>query len=254
MKKPTVLPPQPTPKRLTARHAIETLGEHYRAFLLANNLSGFLEDPDTELKEDRIGDMLIAISCSPGMTTEEIFEQAKQFQELSQNELTFSKAVALVLSALNYQYAKRRYDFEPNGYFPNRWDWGDEVSQKYRTRTEALGDLPTTYRVNEIRSRQILLIARDAGELANISSLCLADCKTPEEVFSMLQRERFIEVSTVKKAARMIKALRHDTEVKHTTVLREVANKLGYLDYNVINQVKRHGIVPNMNHPTHVSR
>jgi hypothetical protein len=58
----TILPPEDAPPQLTARYVIGSLGEHWAAFLAANNISGWVQDDDYVLRDDRIADLLLTIS------------------------------------------------------------------------------------------------------------------------------------------------------------------------------------------------
>ena len=62
-----VLPPAAAPTQLTARYVSQSLGEHWTAFLAANNLAGWVQDDDYILRNDRIGDLLLKISATTGL-------------------------------------------------------------------------------------------------------------------------------------------------------------------------------------------
>jgi hypothetical protein len=73
----TVLPSEDPSPQLTVRTVSKTLGEHFTAFLAANNLNGYLDDPDYVLRDDRVGDILLRIVERPGMSIKDMKKRAR---------------------------------------------------------------------------------------------------------------------------------------------------------------------------------
>ncbi|VVM75927.1 hypothetical protein PS673_02021 [Pseudomonas fluorescens] len=76
-------PPQEIGRKLTAKSVCESLGEHFSAFLVANNISGWSECDSYILRGDRISDLLIMISCCTGLYVGQVKFQARRVRELA---------------------------------------------------------------------------------------------------------------------------------------------------------------------------
>lgn len=117
-----VLPAVPIPKKLTARHAAETLGEHFTAFLAANNLHGYLENPDYVLRDDRVNDVLLKVVISDGLRDTELKKLAFTIKNLTEKQIGVTKAYELMARALGYKgWQLARLCKEENGFIPNVW-------------------------------------------------------------------------------------------------------------------------------------
>lgn len=99
------LPPQEATKILTARHVIETLGEHYTAFLAANNLSGWAPAEDYVLRHDRLADVLVEISLSTGMYLGHFKRTTTRLRQLTKkadSKIKHCVLLEMVAKALGY--------------------------------------------------------------------------------------------------------------------------------------------------------
>lgn len=115
----TVLPSQPAPQRITVRQACDSLGEHYQAFLAANNLKGYVDDPDRLLSIDKIGDLILLAMLSTHLTRDEYNWYLSRLQELSNGLLSNSRAKIVLRQALGYNRTQPiKYDADGN--FVNR--------------------------------------------------------------------------------------------------------------------------------------
>ncbi len=116
------LPPEEAPKQITVRYVSRTLGDHFAGFLAANNLSGYLADPDYVLRDDRVGDILLATSVKPGMRIEDIKQQASDLKRLTEKQLGHSKCLELLARALGYPtYYLASVCRDADGYVHNVW-------------------------------------------------------------------------------------------------------------------------------------
>lgn len=100
-----VLPTQEPDQKLTARHRIKTLSEHQLAFLNANNLSGFMEDQDYVLDENKVGDILVMIATSERIKRHQFPAYVKMIRKASACggvELPKNVGRELVARALGY--------------------------------------------------------------------------------------------------------------------------------------------------------
>jgi hypothetical protein len=124
----TVLPPQEADKQLTAKYVIKTLGEHAQAFMLANNINGFLEDDNYVLRDDRVVDILLRVSCTAGLTRAQVkrfaFNITKMTKE-AKSKIPLSAALNLVARALGYHaYNLAHACCDDQGYIENLWRYG----------------------------------------------------------------------------------------------------------------------------------
>lgn len=101
----TILPPQPDEPQITARHAIQSLGQHAESFLAANNLKGWVAEEDYVLRYDRIADLLLMLSASTGLYLGQVKRFARRISKLSQSEagkIALREALDLVVKSLGY--------------------------------------------------------------------------------------------------------------------------------------------------------
>lgn len=97
------LPPQEGEPQLTARVAVKTLGEHFVAFLNANNLGGYLTEPDRVLSDDRVGDLLILTACCKMINLAEFKRRATRLREISHRAIRPCEAHTLLAKAMGYR-------------------------------------------------------------------------------------------------------------------------------------------------------
>jgi hypothetical protein len=117
----TEIPPQEEPKQLTVRAVSKTLGEHFAAFLAANNLNGYMDDPDYVLRDDRVGDILMGIASQPGLKEKRVKDHARKLRDLS--GMNYMTCLHLVCRALGYpawDLAKKYMDTK-ECYILNMW-------------------------------------------------------------------------------------------------------------------------------------
>ncbi|EPG8944069.1 hypothetical protein L4Z64_001476 [Pseudomonas aeruginosa] len=103
------VPPQELPKQITAKHVAHSLGEHLEAFLAANNMTGWQHEEDYVLRDDRLGDQLLLISQSTGLSVALIKRMAKRLKKLGQAngaELKLSAVQEMLAHALGYRNFK----------------------------------------------------------------------------------------------------------------------------------------------------
>ena len=119
----TQLPPQETPKQLTAQKGIRGLQEHFLSFLNANNPDGFtaenvslgLEDEATKfsssgftshdissIAEETIVELLLSVAQRTAVTEHHIKRYAKKIKRASNGAIAYSRALELVSRAFGY--------------------------------------------------------------------------------------------------------------------------------------------------------
>lgn len=101
----TELPPAELPKHVTARHVINGLGEHYAAFLAANNLTGWQVAEDYVLRDDRLADQLLLISQSTGLYVLRLKRIAKYLTKVARAngaEIKLTNVQEMLARALGY--------------------------------------------------------------------------------------------------------------------------------------------------------
>jgi hypothetical protein len=159
------LQPQEAPKTLTARHAIETLGEHYTAFLAANNLSGWKPAEDYVLRDDRLADVLVEISLSTGMYLGHFKRVASRLRILTvqaDSKIKQRAVLEMIAKALGYpSYLLAKRCRSPEDFIENLWPVGASISLHALEfeRGAVVGDPLTSrrllqhYRFNEQRDR-----------------------------------------------------------------------------------------------------
>ncbi|MBX6690043.1 hypothetical protein I8746_10555 [Pseudomonas sp. USTB-Z] len=69
--------PQPVAKQLTAKVAMVHLGDHFDAFLNANNISSWAQDESYLLRDDNVADVLILLGTTKGMTVGQLKYQGR---------------------------------------------------------------------------------------------------------------------------------------------------------------------------------
>lgn len=160
----TVLPPQEAPTQLTARSVVETLGEHWSAFLAANNLSGWTEDDDYILRDDRFADVLLSISSTTGMYVSEFKRQAARMKALSVSAGTKVRITAVnefIARALGYDTYYMAYKCRTvDDFIQNVWPVGAVLSVNI-LEAEALNTSRHSKTINELVERYRFNMARD---------------------------------------------------------------------------------------------
>ncbi|MDT8924648.1 hypothetical protein RBE51_17715 [Pseudomonas taiwanensis] len=141
----TVLPPQPDEPQITARFAIQSLGEHAAGFLAANNLQGWPDDHDYVLRNDRIGDILLMLSATTGLYV----GQAKRFawliskiSEEAAAKIPRRASLDMVVKALGYfsydvAYKCRSVDDFVQNFWPQGSAMGLQSLESQAPRTNA---------------------------------------------------------------------------------------------------------------------
>lgn len=166
----TVLPPQEVPTQLTARSVIDTLGEHWSAFLAANNLSGWTEDDDYVLRADRFADVLLSISSTTGMYVSQFKRQAARLKALSLDAGSKVKLTAvneIIARALGYDTYYMAYKCRTvDDFIQNVWPVGAVLSLSIME-AESLNASRHSKTINELADRYRFNMIRDgkANEL-----------------------------------------------------------------------------------------
>jgi hypothetical protein len=128
----TILPPEGAPPQLTARYVIGSLGEHWAAFLAANNISGWVQDDDYVLRDDRIADLLLTISATTGMYMGQFKRMASRLSALSKdcgNQIQLSAINEIVAKALGYYSYNFAYKCRTaDDFIENVWPTGEALS------------------------------------------------------------------------------------------------------------------------------
>lgn len=128
----TVLPPQPDEPQITARHAIQGLGQHAEAFLAANNLQGWAEDEAYVLRLDRLADVLLMLSASTGLYAGQVKRFARRISKLSNaggSKIKRATALNLVVKALGYYSYEVAYRCRSaDDFIQNFWPHGSAMS------------------------------------------------------------------------------------------------------------------------------
>lgn len=83
MGKYVLYPPQEIERQLTAKNVFDSLGAHFFAFLVANNISSRSECDSYVLRWGRISDSLIMISCCTGLYVGQVKFQARRVRQLA---------------------------------------------------------------------------------------------------------------------------------------------------------------------------
>jgi hypothetical protein len=123
-----VYPPQETDAVLTAKAAILHLGDHFQAFLNANNISSWAPTDDYTLRDDRVADVLVYLGTAKGMSIAQIKYRAKRLVKVVKSsggamKLTFAyNVVANCLGYESYNFAFRCRSIDH--YVENLWPLG----------------------------------------------------------------------------------------------------------------------------------
>lgn len=124
----TVYPPQEVDSVLSARAAITHLGEHFQAFLNANNISNWAPLDDYTLREDRVADVLVYLGTSKGMTVAQIkYRTRKLMRVVSSSGGTMKLSFAYNIVANCLGYAEYRFAYmcrSVDHYVENLWPLG----------------------------------------------------------------------------------------------------------------------------------
>lgn len=166
----TILPPEDAPPQLTARYVIGSLGEHWAAFLAANNISGWVQDDEYVLRDDRIADLLLTISATTGLYMGQFKRMASRLSTLSKdsgNQIPLTAINEIVAKALGYYSYNFAYKCRTtDDFIENVWPTGEALSL-----TELDAEAAAVGRHLQTRSRLLdrlkMNIARD--RLANLN-------------------------------------------------------------------------------------
>ncbi|WP_122861043.1 hypothetical protein [Pseudomonas viridiflava] len=124
----TVYPPQEIDKAITAKAAIAHLGDHFQAFLNANNISSWAPADDYTLRDDRVADTLVYLGASKGMGIAQMKYRGKKLMKVVKapgGTMKLSFAYNLVANCLGYaafQFANRCRSVDH--YVENLWPLG----------------------------------------------------------------------------------------------------------------------------------
>lgn len=128
----TMLPQDEVPKQITARGVIDTLGEHWVAFLAANNMSGWAADDAYVLRDDRFADVLLAISATPGLFVGQVKRQASKLKKLSESagtKVPITRVNEMIAKALGYSTYQFAYKCRTvDDFIQNVWPVGSAMS------------------------------------------------------------------------------------------------------------------------------
>ncbi|MCX2694493.1 hypothetical protein OO256_26710 [Pseudomonas sp. DCB_CB] len=161
----SVLPPADTPKQLTARSVISSLGEHWVAFLAANNITGWAEDADYILREDRIVDIVLTVGSSTGLYLGQLKRQASLIKKLSAasgGNLKIAHINEIIAKALGYKNYYMAYKCRSvDNFVQNVWPSGvalsldivDAESLNSSRHSSVVSALVANYRFNKERDK-----------------------------------------------------------------------------------------------------
>ena len=123
--------PQEVDKQLTAKNVSDSLGQHFFAFLAANCISGWSEPDSYILRDDRISDSLLMISCCSGLYVGQIKFNAKRMRRLAKASgvnLRLSDSYEMLARALGYRYYHDAYKCRSvDNFVENIWPEGAAV-------------------------------------------------------------------------------------------------------------------------------
>ncbi|KZN20528.1 MULTISPECIES: hypothetical protein [Pseudomonas] len=172
----TQLPPQEPPKQITARFVINTLGEHWVAFLAANNMSGWTAEEEYVLRDDRFADVLLMIASSTGMYLGQLKRSGKQLRNLAaatENHVGLSKIYDMISKALGYSgYAIAYKCRTVDDFIENVWPLGAAMSL-VTLDSEVRTGMSDSQVIKMLRDRHTFNQQRDGQ-----ASAMLADAKT----------------------------------------------------------------------------
>lgn len=158
-------PPQEANKQLTAKSVSESLGEHLCAFLAANCISGWAEPDSYILRDDRISDSLLMISCCTGLYVGQIKFRAKCMRRLAKASgvhVKLSESYEILARALGYRNYHDAYKCRSvDNFVENIWPDGAAVglnALELETRgsgndSKLISHLKERYRFNMIRDK-----------------------------------------------------------------------------------------------------
>lgn len=159
-----ILPAQEIPSQITVRTVSKTLGDHFAGFIAANNLNGYLSDPDYVLRDDRIGDILLKVTVKPGMSLSEMKQLASSMVRLTSRHITHSRALELISRALGYPtYYLAQICRDREDYIGNVWA-GEGMGREMMYELSGLGKgrnifrnslISVYYQANHIRNELI---------------------------------------------------------------------------------------------------
>lgn len=166
-----VLPPAAAPTQLTARYVSQSLGEHWTAFLAANNMAGWVRDDDYILRDDRIGDLLLTISATTGLYLGQFKHMASAISALSKesgSKIQLSAVNEIVAKALGYYSYNFAYKCRTtDDFIENVWPTGAALSLT-ELDIEAGDVRQHLYTKNRLMDRLKMNISRDRR--ANLDS------------------------------------------------------------------------------------
>lgn len=158
-------PPQEANKQLTAKSVSESLGEHLCAFLAANCISGWSEPDSYILRNDRISDSLLMISCCTGLYVGQIKFRAKCMRRLAKASgvhIKLSDSYEILARALGYRNYHDAYKCRSvDNFVENIWPDGSAVglnalaldARGRGTDSKLISHLKERYRFNMIRDK-----------------------------------------------------------------------------------------------------
>lgn len=160
----TLIPPQELPKQITARSVISTLGEHWIAFLAANNMSGWTADEEYVLREDRFADVLLMIAGSTGLYLSQLKRNGKRLKKLAaatDNTVGLSKIYDMIAKALGYSgYAIAVKCRTADDFIENIWPLGAAMSL-LTLDAEVRSGVPDSQVIKQMRDRYTFNKMRD---------------------------------------------------------------------------------------------
>lgn len=166
-------PPQTPPAQLTAKAAAEHLGEHFQAFLKANNLFGWRSDLDYELRDDRVADIMVRIGNTMGMSIGQIQYHGKVLKKLytaSKIKIPHIMYYNIVANCLGYDTYQFAYMCRSaDNYVNNLWPT-DMVLAGQLLSSKTLGHSKVASLPEEIRAR-IRFNAEHAKSIGSIKKI-----------------------------------------------------------------------------------
>lgn len=159
------LPPQDVPHQLTARAAVEHLGEHFESFLAANNLHGWYPDADYVFRNDRLADRFVLIALSPGLLLYRCRITNKKLRKIANASGATIRCGAMyemLAHALGYSHWYYAYKCRTvDDFIENTWPLGgaismasfDEQAIEKINKTSVNARMAERYRFNKIRDK-----------------------------------------------------------------------------------------------------
>jgi hypothetical protein len=234
--------------KITARAAIQNLGEHFLAFMAVNNLSGFLHNEDAVIDDTTVGGTLLLIAMEPQHTGAQLKERAAHLMALSQGVITQTRARVLVQMAIGVRFSRCRNRFPNTEVFVTDWERGLKNTQVYRAKHDGEGIRSQT------RAAAVglcLLRKLSLAEKQAIKLVAFPDSTSIDELLLCVHAERYLHQDTLKRVVHQMRVV-EGKQLKVHECYRQIANTLGYPEYPHMRMLMHHDVIANLNHPDNI--